>query len=38
MQRVDLMVRSVVDDVGVFSAYKVLQLVMSMYIAGSGHF
>lgn len=32
------MVRGIVDDVGVFGAYKILELVMSIYITQSGTF
>lgn len=32
------MVRGVVDEVGVFGAYKVLELVMPMYITRSGNY
>ncbi len=37
VERVDLIVRGIVDGVGVFSAYKILELGMSMCIEWSGH-
>lgn len=31
------MVRSIVDEAGIFGAYKILELVMAMVITQSGH-